>query len=115
MSRSQAHRIAGMDVSSVACDRLSDQAQPRVAISALLDLKRLLNESVPAMNEHLRAKSSTGGGHARQGRSSAKAVDASAPRRPDLGGVAGEHPHRLSGSVRRAGKGNTEATRPEGE
>jgi hypothetical protein len=102
-------------LSPVACDRFSDEAQPRVAIGALLTLKRLLNDSAPATNEHDRAKSSTGGEHARQGRSSAKAVDASVPRRPDLGSVAGEHPHGLSGSVRRAGKGNTEATRPEGE
>jgi hypothetical protein len=76
-------------LSSVACDRFSDQAQPRVAISALLDLRRLLNESVAAMDERSRAKSSTGGEHARQGRSSATAVHASVPRRPDLGGVAG--------------------------
>src|SRR3954469_21848148 len=37
---------------SVACERLSVETQPRVAITALLDLARLLSESVPAINEH---------------------------------------------------------------
>jgi hypothetical protein len=99
----------------MACDHLSDEAQPRVAISALVALKRLLDESAPATSEHSRAKSSTGGGHARQGRHAGKAVAASVSRRPDLDCVAGEYPHRLSGAVRGVVKGNAEARGQEGE
>jgi len=102
-------------LSSVACDRLSDEAQPRVAIRALVALKRLLDENAPATSDHSRAKSSTGGGHARQGRRAGKAVAASVSRGLDLGCVAGEHPDGLSGSVRGVIDGNTEARRSEGE
>ena len=101
-------------LNSVACDRLSDEAQPRVAISALVALKRLLDESAPATNEQSRAKSSKGGANGRQGRRG-KAVAASISRRPDMDGVAGEYPHGLSGSVRGVVKGNAEATGPEEE
>jgi hypothetical protein len=102
-------------LNSVACDRLADELRPRVAISALVALKRLLEESLPAMNQQSRAKSSTGGVHARQGRHLSTAVAAPALRRPDLECVAGEHSQGVPGSFRGVAEGNIKERRPEGE
>ena len=101
-------------LSPVACGRLSEEAQPRIVLSALLALRRLLDEHAPATGKYSRAKSSRGGEHAREGPTAGTAVAASVAPGPDLGSIAREHSSELSGSARPVARGDVQTTKAEG-
>jgi hypothetical protein len=98
-------------LSPVACGRLSDEAQPRIVLSALLALRRLLDEHAPATGKYSRAKSSRGGEHAREEPTNDTAVAASVTPGPDLDSIARERSSELSGSARPVARGDVPTTK----
>jgi hypothetical protein len=100
-----------------ACEELKVEAKPRISVSVLLDVCKLIrtDESAVADNSHTCAESATGGRDAQQGQSGDTAAQASFRRRRALDNVARGGAGALSKSLEGAigeccEEGGTEAT-----
>jgi len=88
-----------------ACEELRVEAKPRISVSALLDVCKLIRtqESAVADNSHSCAESATGGRDAQQGESGHTAAQASFRRRRAVGHAArvgaGELSKSLEGTI----------------
>jgi hypothetical protein len=84
-----------------ACEELKVEAKPRISLSALLDVHKLIGAQASAVadNSESCAESATGGRDAQQGESSHTPAQASLPRRRALGKAARVGPGALSKSL----------------
>jgi hypothetical protein len=86
----------------LSCERLSDEAEPRVAIGALVELRQLIDSQSLTSTREFRscAESSTGGQHVQQRESERLAAEPSLRGRGALGRSSGGGEGTLSKPVR---------------
>jgi hypothetical protein len=85
----------------LSCERLIDEAEPRVAISALVELRQLIDSQplIPTRDFRSCAQYPTGGQHAQQRESERLAAETSLRGRGGLGHSSGGGPGTLSKPV----------------